>query len=59
MLSTILLLSALQLSAAHFSIEYPIWRADTLAENTTYDQWRYPCMFCPPSMLTRVEMTIH
>ncbi|KAK8111489.1 uncharacterized protein PG998_007946 [Apiospora kogelbergensis] len=58
MLSTILLLSALQLSAAHFSIEYPIWRADTLAENTTYDQWRYPCAGAASGIAGRTEWPV-
>ncbi|KAK7935479.1 hypothetical protein PG985_000974 [Apiospora marii] len=35
MLSAILFLATLQLSAAHCSIAYPASRADTLAENTT------------------------
>ncbi|KAK8066012.1 hypothetical protein PG997_012759 [Apiospora hydei] len=58
MLSSILLLAALQLSAAHFSIEYPTWRADTLAENTTYDQWRYPCAGAAPGAAGRTEWPV-
>ncbi|KAK7967058.1 uncharacterized protein PG986_001335 [Apiospora aurea] len=58
MLSSILLLATLQLSAAHFSIEYPTWRADTLAENTTYDQWRYPCAGAAPGAAGRTEWPV-
>ncbi|KAK6834350.1 hypothetical protein PG987_009044 [Apiospora arundinis] len=58
MWSALVLLSALQFSAAHFSIEYPAWRADTLAENTTYDQWRYPCAGAPPGAAGRTEWPV-
>jgi hypothetical protein len=43
--SIVSLLTASPLALAHFKIEYPAWRGDSLAENTTYDQWQYPCMF--------------
>ncbi|KAK8059029.1 expression library immunization antigen 1 [Apiospora phragmitis] len=55
MLPVIFLLSSLRLSTAHFSIEYPTWRADTLAENTTYDQWRYPCAGAAPGAAGRTD----
>ncbi|KAI1177267.1 hypothetical protein F4777DRAFT_577074 [Nemania sp. FL0916] len=35
------------LVSAHFSLEYPAWRADTLAANKTYSQWEYPCAGVP------------
>ncbi|KAJ2990825.1 hypothetical protein NUW58_g2763 [Xylaria curta] len=37
------LLAGVGLVSAHFKVEYPAWRGDTLADNTTYDQWDYPC----------------
>ncbi|KAI2614946.1 hypothetical protein GGR54DRAFT_642683 [Hypoxylon sp. NC1633] len=37
-----LLVTGAQLASAHFSIEYPTWRADSL-ENQNYSQWTYPC----------------
>lgn len=39
--ATFLLLVA-QLAAAHFSIEYPEWRGDSL-KNTSYSQYTFPC----------------
>jgi len=42
-IKTLAILAAAQLAAAHFAIEYPEWRADTLAEETNYSQWDYPC----------------
>jgi hypothetical protein len=36
-------LAASQLVAAHFGLLYPEWRGDTLAEDTEFDQWVYPC----------------
>ncbi|KAI0877160.1 hypothetical protein GGS24DRAFT_498057 [Hypoxylon argillaceum] len=32
---------------AHFKVEHPPWRGDSLAENTTYSQWSYPCAGVP------------
>lgn len=33
-------------AAAHFGLDFPEWRADTLAEENEekYSQWTYPCM---------------
>lgn len=46
MKTSIVLLGAAQLAAAHFGIEYPEWRADTLAmEDGPYSQWDYPCEY--------------
>jgi hypothetical protein len=40
----IVLLAAAQLATAHFGVEYPEWRADTLTdEDGPYSQWDYPC----------------
>lgn len=46
MKTSIVLFGAAQLAAAHFGIEYPEWRADTLAmEDGPYSQWDYPCEY--------------
>ncbi|KAI0203552.1 hypothetical protein F4808DRAFT_417114 [Astrocystis sublimbata] len=37
------LLAGAGLVSAHFKVDYPEWRGDTLAENTTYSQWNWPC----------------
>lgn len=43
-MKTIALLAAAQLASAHFGIEYPEWRANTLSEdNPQYSQWTNPC----------------
>lgn len=39
------LFAAVELVSAHFEVVHPPWRADSLAENTTYSQWNYPCTF--------------
>ncbi|KAI1816838.1 hypothetical protein GGS20DRAFT_583034 [Poronia punctata] len=41
------LVASVGLVSAHFGLEYPSWRGNTLAENTTYDQWSYPCAGVP------------
>lgn len=44
--ASLVLLAAAQLAAAHFGIEYPEWRADTLTdEDGPYSQYDYPCEF--------------
>lgn len=46
MVSSTLLLAAAAvapLASAHFGLEYPAWRADTLQSDTNYSQWQYPC----------------
>ncbi|TFB02789.1 Uncharacterized protein CCMA1212_004993 [Trichoderma ghanense] len=49
--SLLLGLAAIQAVTAHFAIEYPEWRADTLAEENEdkYSQWDYPCTSSPHS----------
>lgn len=43
-----LLAAAAQLASAHFGLEYPVWRTDTLAnEDGPYSQWTYPCELPP------------
>ncbi len=41
--TSFLLLAAAQLAAAHFQLQFPLWRADALAQNTSYSEWIYPC----------------
>ncbi|KAK3392784.1 hypothetical protein B0H63DRAFT_388288 [Podospora didyma] len=43
----VLLAAAAQLVNAHFGIEYPKWRADTLSSSTNFSQWDYPCAGAP------------
>ncbi|OLN81866.1 Uncharacterized protein CCHL11_07010 [Colletotrichum chlorophyti] len=47
--SLLFALGAANLASAHFGLEYPEWRADTLsATNVTgYSQWQYPCAGVP------------
>ncbi|KAK3693394.1 hypothetical protein B0T22DRAFT_371950 [Podospora appendiculata] len=45
-----LLLALAHLAAAHFGVEYPTWRANTLLANTTYNQWVYPCAGVPSNL---------
>ncbi|KAK3329226.1 hypothetical protein B0H66DRAFT_609953 [Apodospora peruviana] len=44
------LLAAAQLATAHFGIEYPEWRANTLSGNTNYSQWVWPCANVPGNL---------
>ncbi|KAI0409946.1 hypothetical protein F4802DRAFT_592828 [Xylaria palmicola] len=52
------LLGLAGLVSAHFGIEYPAWRADSLAENTTFDQWDYPCAGVPYGAGNKTEWPI-
>jgi hypothetical protein len=49
-----LLLTATSLAQAHFGIEYPPMRANTLGsqQNTTYSQWTNPCAGVPGNLST-------
>ncbi len=42
-IKALVLLAAAHLASAHFGIEYPEWRADTLKSGTNFSQWLYPC----------------
>ncbi|KAI1384295.1 uncharacterized protein F4822DRAFT_65562 [Hypoxylon trugodes] len=42
-----LLLEAAQLVSAHFKINYPIWRTDSLTSDN-YSQWTWPCAGVSP-----------
>lgn len=44
MTKTLLALAAAQVATAHYGLIYPEWRADTLADDTEFDQWVHPCM---------------
>jgi len=43
-----LLLAVVQLATAHFGLEYPEWRSNTLGSGHNYSQWTYPCTLRPP-----------
>ncbi|KAI2469572.1 hypothetical protein F4781DRAFT_431279 [Annulohypoxylon bovei var. microspora] len=39
----LLVLAGAHQVSAHFKIDYPAWRSDTLSEVMNYSQWYYPC----------------
>ncbi|KAI5865703.1 hypothetical protein GGS23DRAFT_593881 [Durotheca rogersii] len=46
-----------QLANAHFLVQYPSWRAETLdvPEGSDYDQWAYPCAGVPTGAGNRTD----
>ncbi|KAI1163224.1 hypothetical protein F5B18DRAFT_651948 [Nemania serpens] len=56
--SLISLFAAVELVSAHFGVVHPPWRADSLAENTTYSQWNYPCAGVPYGAGNKTEWPI-
>ncbi|KAI1454657.1 hypothetical protein F4805DRAFT_460472 [Annulohypoxylon moriforme] len=44
--------------AAHFKIDYPAWRSDTVTEDGNYSQWDYPCGGVPNFVGNRTEWPI-
>lgn len=46
---SLLALAMANCAAAHFGLEFPEMRADTLSEENEekYSQWTYPCMLSP------------
>lgn len=44
-LALVTVLSTLQLATAHFQIQYPSWRGNTLKDDM---QWNYPCTLSSP-----------
>ncbi|KAI1202874.1 hypothetical protein F5X97DRAFT_286007 [Nemania serpens] len=52
------LFAAVELASAHFGVVYPAWRADSLAENTTFSQWNYPCAGVPYGAGNKTEWPI-
>ncbi|KAL0475603.1 hypothetical protein QR685DRAFT_513188 [Neurospora intermedia] len=56
--ATLLLTAAIApLASAHFNLEYPVWRANTLESGTNYSQWNYPCAGVPPATSTSGNRT--
>ncbi|KAK6086182.1 Uncharacterized protein SCUP515_00542 [Seiridium cupressi] len=54
------LLAAAQLATAHFGIEFPEWRADTLTdEDGPYSQYEYPCANVPAGIGNRTEWPLN
>ncbi|KAI1361204.1 hypothetical protein F5Y08DRAFT_342941 [Xylaria arbuscula] len=53
--AVLVLFAAAWLVSAHFQLTYPAWRADTLADNTTFDQWSYPCAGVPYGTENKTE----
>ncbi|KAH8905685.1 hypothetical protein BR93DRAFT_978856 [Coniochaeta sp. PMI_546] len=53
-LSTLLLLVTAQLASAHFAVEYPAWRADSLT-NDSYNQYTWPCAGVPGNSGNRTD----
>lgn len=55
---SLILLAAARLATAHFGIEFPEWRADTLAsEDGPYSQWEYPCKNLPVPFVSASRLT--
>ncbi|KAK3897216.1 hypothetical protein C8A05DRAFT_39235 [Staphylotrichum tortipilum] len=54
-LPTLLLLASASLTSAHFGIEYPPMRANTLgsSKNSSYSQWTNPCAGVPGNLTDR------
>lgn len=52
-LSTLLLLATAALTSAHFAIEYPPMRANTLNKTLGYSQWTNPCGGVPGNLTDR------
>ncbi|KAJ8114507.1 hypothetical protein ONZ43_g4887 [Nemania bipapillata] len=52
------LFAAIGQVSAHFKVEHPPWRGDSLAENTTYSQWDYPCAGVPYGVGNTTEWPI-
>ncbi|KAJ9155848.1 hypothetical protein NKR19_g4394 [Coniochaeta hoffmannii] len=53
-LSTLALLLTAQLATAHFGIEYPDWRGDSL-NNDSYNQYVWPCAGVPGNSGNRTD----
>ncbi|KAH8203770.1 hypothetical protein TruAng_002063 [Truncatella angustata] len=58
--SLVLLLAAAHLATAHFGIEFPEWRADTLTdEDGPYSQYDYPCGNVPAGVGNRTDWPLN
>ncbi|KAK3985066.1 hypothetical protein QBC44DRAFT_405686 [Cladorrhinum sp. PSN332] len=55
--ATLLFLATAQLATAHFGLEYPTWRDDTLGAgaNSNYSQWEWPCAGVPGNLGNRTD----
>ncbi|KAI1138070.1 hypothetical protein F5Y05DRAFT_50195 [Hypoxylon sp. FL0543] len=51
-------LAVIPRASAHFQINYPAWRADTV-ENDTYSQWTWPCGGVPDHVGNRTDWAIN
>ena len=49
MVALIPLLALAGAASAHFGLEYPVWRSETLGTGHNYSQWTYPCAGVPPA----------
>lgn len=56
-LAAFVLLATAQLATAHFGVEYPTWRDNTLGSsaNSNYSQWEYPCAGVPGNLGNRTD----
>ncbi|KAI1798740.1 hypothetical protein F4811DRAFT_547396 [Daldinia bambusicola] len=52
------ILALVHKASAHFKIDYPQWRADSLNEALNYSQWIYPCGSVPDGVGNRTEWPI-
>ncbi|KAI1205643.1 uncharacterized protein F4807DRAFT_464524 [Annulohypoxylon truncatum] len=55
---TVLVLVGAHQVAAHFKIDYPAWRDDSLSETQNYSQWTYPCGGVPDHVGNRTDWPI-
>lgn len=49
MLAPFVVLASAGLASAHFAIDYPVWRADSL-NNDSYSQYTFPCAGVPTDL---------
>ncbi|KAJ2890638.1 hypothetical protein MKZ38_001581 [Zalerion maritima] len=55
-LSALVLLTGASLTAAHYSLDYPEWRVDSLgSEDEAISQWNYPCAGAAPNSGNRTD----
>ncbi|KAH8882548.1 hypothetical protein GQ53DRAFT_753597 [Thozetella sp. PMI_491] len=55
----ILAAATAQIASAHFALEYPQWRANSLAAGSNYSQWIYPCANVNPGAGNRTDWPIN
>ena len=54
MIAILALLVTAQLASAHFAVDYPEWRADSL-NNESYSQYTWPCAGVPGDAGNRTD----